>query len=136
MLHLRKNSTEKLNEQSIKLDNRIVLLISRLAELTYFGTIEKYVKFNAEDLLKVSCSCRDKIQVTKDLDEEMGAPGTLHISFHTANMSDMTLNLFFDSVGAAETPNFYIRVVSLLMRKKIVFHGQFEEEFEYEEYNN
>ena len=97
---------KKFDEQSIELGNRIVLLTSKLAEPTYFGTIEQYVKLNAEKLLTVSCSSRDNIQFTKDLEEEMGDPGTLQISFHTATMTDMTLNFFFDSVGDAESPTF------------------------------
>lgn len=97
-------------EMIVNLDSKSILFLSRLAEPTYFGTIENYVKLNYQDLEDIICLRDKKISFQKEV-EKIKDDISLPMSIHSGSMNNMELDFFFDTAGGSnkELPVFLYR---------------------------
>lgn len=100
-------------EMVVNLNDKSVLFPSRLAEPTYFGTIENYVKLNYQELEDIICLRDKKIAFQKEVEkikEQLKKDDiSLPMSIHSGSINNMELDFFFDTAGTNELPVFLYR---------------------------
>ena len=112
----RENFFQQNKEMIVNLDSKSVLFLSRLAEPTYFGTIENYVKLNYQELEDIICLRDKKIAFQKEVEkikEQLKKDDiSLPMSIHSGSMNNMELDFFLIALVVLP-PNyrfFYIEV--------------------------
>lgn len=92
-------------EMVVKLNDKSVLFPSRLAEPTYFGTIENYVKLNYQELEDIICLRDKKIAFQEEVEKIKAQLKkddiSLPLSIHSGSINNMELDFFFDTAGGS-----------------------------------